>query len=81
MISKEVPGVPCEGRPTEGQCDKRITGISFDTVSKTCKEYVGSGCRGTKNLFRDMEECEAKCSKFLIFYSIQKNQRKLLQSC
>merc|ERR1719430_119944 len=59
--TEEIPGVPCEGRPTDGPCDMRIGGITFDPVSKTCKSYDSSGCSETKNSFRDIEECEAKC--------------------
>ena len=64
ILLKEIPGVQCEGRPTEGPCLMKITGITFDPVSKTCKSYDDGGCGVTKNSFRDIEECEAKCSKF-----------------
>ena len=64
IVLKETPGVPCEGQPTEGRCRMAISGITFDTVSRTCKSYDDGGCRETKNSFRTIEECETKCSKF-----------------
>ena len=73
IILKEIPEVPCEGRPTKGLCDMAISGFTFDPVSKTCKSYDDGGCDETINSFRTLEECETKCSKFFILYSRQKS--------
>ena len=58
--------VPCLGKPARGSCKRKVFGFTFDSDSRTCKEFSGL-CRYTKNAFRTREKCEEKCGKELIF--------------
>lgn len=54
-------GSPCE-RPKQ-----RL--FYYDRESKTCKEFIYTGCFGNDNSFATIEECQELCADFWFFYA------------
>jgi len=59
---KKPPSKPCQGRPTAGDCKKKVLGYKFDPDSNSCIKFVGGGCGYSNNGFGTKDDCEAKCS-------------------
>ena len=54
---------PCELEKAIGTCRASFTKFYYDKKSKSCKEFIYSGCNGNSNRFDSQQECEVKCKK------------------
>ncbi|KAF4519417.1 hypothetical protein B566_EDAN008725 [Ephemera danica] len=44
-----------------GPCDAIMERYTFDDKTKHCKPFHYGGCGGTKNNFKNLDECNCKC--------------------
>ncbi|PSN48881.1 hypothetical protein C0J52_09667 [Blattella germanica] len=59
----EARGI-CQLPKEEGPCSGNHTRWFFDTQSGTCQEFMYSGCRGNRNKFFSLEDCERTCKEY-----------------
>jgi len=62
----EMPEYKCDLLPVVGTCSGRTTGYYYNLTSKTCEEFIYSGCGGTKP-FDSFEECNNSCYNISLF--------------
>ncbi|KAG1650386.1 Papilin [Nymphon striatum] len=53
----------CELPKIIGTCSQKFMQWYYDSASDNCFEFFYSGCRGNRNRFNSMSECNAQCLK------------------
>ncbi|KAL1474952.1 hypothetical protein MTO96_037642, partial [Rhipicephalus appendiculatus] len=51
----------CTYPADRGPCFARMLRFFYNTLTKTCEQFVYGGCGGNANNFRAFDECEKKC--------------------
>ncbi|KAH7941211.1 hypothetical protein HPB49_011097 [Dermacentor silvarum] len=59
------PPEECTYPADSGPCDAYMPRFFFNTLTKSCEQFVYGGCGGNANNFRTFEYCQSKCTKFL----------------
>jgi len=59
---KEFDPSDCFLPKSKGPCRAVIDSWYFNTVTKSCEQFLWSGCGGNANRFREQAHCEAHCS-------------------
>ncbi|XP_060665334.1 proteinase inhibitor-like [Drosophila nasuta] len=62
MTSYAYNAKKCNAKPSEtGPCKAAFPMWRFIKATRQCESFLYGGCKGTKNLFEDEEECIAQC--------------------
>ncbi|XP_077523239.1 papilin-like [Amblyomma americanum] len=59
------PPEVCNYPVDSGPCLAHMLRFFYNTVTKSCEQFVYSGCGGNQNNFRTYGACEKKCEKFM----------------
>lgn len=51
----------CQLRADMGPCRGAKERYFYDSATGECKEFIYGGCRGNKNNFHTIEECQSQC--------------------
>jgi hypothetical protein len=52
----------CDLPAKPGPCRAFFQRFYYDSASNECKKFAYGGCRGNKNNFRSIEDCQKRCS-------------------
>ncbi|GFR05007.1 hypothetical protein TNCT_498982 [Trichonephila clavata] len=53
----------CEQKKEVGPCKARFERYYYNKKTKKCEKFTYGGCKGNKNNFRTLEDCEAACGR------------------
>ncbi|KAK6181009.1 hypothetical protein SNE40_008958 [Patella caerulea] len=62
MCVRKYKRDPCDQDIDYGSCKDTITRFYFDTTNGKCLPFSYSGCGGTENNFRTIQECLSNCA-------------------
>merc|ERR1719369_1959431 len=55
------PEEVCAQPAVQGNCKAKVNRFYFEPASGSCQKFVFGGCRGNRNNFRSLEECQEFC--------------------
>ncbi|XP_065281484.1 papilin-like [Dermacentor albipictus] len=59
------PPEECTYPADAGPCDAYMPRFFYNTLTKSCEQFIYGGCGGNANNFRTYDACQNKCTKFL----------------